>query len=374
MRILFICAGNPMRNPRSSYLIPLLKQHHHVSVVGAGVDAMADVEIMDCGMDERRGIFQSLWLGVNLALKRWEKIIFNQDAIADFLKYREFDLIVCYDLILLPIVLRDKKDARVIFDASFPHQEAWGLKILFRKFHEHLCKNYLNQASKVTTISSGVKMLCEKYYKVQGEVFYSLLSYHPINPSIVGDHHIRLIYHGIASRATEKILALIEHLPEEYSLDLMLIFHGRKKRIFEKKIKRLQEKGRKISLIDPLAPDKIIFFLAHYDMGICILEDLALDYGIPEGFFEYIQARLALAIYPHQEMGVFLQRYQNGVASQEPSPESLAKAILTLDRQKIMQMKIKSHIAAQILNSKRNEKKFQDMMRALFLKTSQEEY
>ena len=71
-------------------------------------------------------------------------------------------------------------------------------------------------------------------------------------------------------------------------------------------------------------------------------------------------------------MEAFLRKYQNGVVAMDKTSKSIAQAILSIDRQRLMQMKIKSHIASKVLNYGQNEKKMQSIMRELFFKIPEE--
>ena len=377
MRILVLVAANPAKNPRPSRFIDFLKKTHNVTAMGIKSTAITGVEVISYSAYKKRNFFQELWLWVLALFKKWDKLIFtkNRREILTFLKKREFDLIICHDLVLLPIVLQEKKGAKVLFDARefYPKQKTTNLRwrILFERFNDELCRKYIPLADKAITVSAGLKKLYQEYYGINCEVFYSLCHYYDLSPSVI-EKEIKMIYHGSANsiREIEKTVAIIDTLPDGYCLDLMVIFEDRNyKKKIEKMVHLRQKKGKKIRIIPPVAFEEIIPFSNQYDIGIYAIPASTqnLRYAMPNKFFEYIQARMALAIFPHHEMEAFIQKYQNGIVSQEQTSKSLAQAILSLDRQKIMQMKIKSHIAAKILNATQNETKIQNFLRDLFL-------
>ncbi len=384
MRILVLCAANPATNPRPSRLINFLKKNHSITAMGINASIISGVEVISYSAYKKRNIFQEIWLYFNVFLKRWDRLIFtkNRREISAFLKKREFDFIVCHDLVLLPIVLGDKKGARVLFDARefYPKQNTTSLRwrILFERFNDYLCKTYLHQVDKITSVSSGIKKLYAQFYGINSEVLYSLSEYSEITPSVMDKNRIKMIYHGSANtaRAIEKTIYIIDYLPDEYSLDLMLVFDCSPayERFLRNLVKKRAAIGKKIRIIPPVPFSDLVSFSANYDIGIYALADstLNLKYAMPNKFFEYIQSRLALAIFPHAEMEAFLRKYQNGVVAMDKTSKSIAQAILSIDRQRLMQMKIKSHIASKVLNYGQNEKKMQSIMRELFFKIPEE--
>lgn len=384
MRILVLCAANPATNPRPSRIINFLKKNHSVTAMGIDATEISGAEVVSYSAYKKRNIFQEFFLYFNALFRKWDSLIFtkNRREILAFLKRGEFDLIICHDLVLLPIVLSEKKDAKVLFDARefYPKQNTTSIRwrILFEKFNDYLCKTYLHQADKIITVSSGIKKLYAQFYAINSEVIYSLSEYFEATPSVIEKDNIKIIYHGSANsaRAIEQSIYVMDYLPNEYSLDLMLVFGGNRgyERFLRKLVKKRAMYGKKIRIIPTVPFCDLIGFGVSYDIGLYALADstLNLKYAMPNKFFEYIQSRLALAIFPNPEMEAFLRKYQNGIAAKERNAKSLAKAILSLDRQKLMQMKIKSHIASRVVNYKQNEKRIQAILRELFFKEPDE--
>ena len=68
--------------------------------------------------------------------------------------------------------------------------------------------------------------------------------------------------------------------------------------------------------------------------------------ALPNKLFEYIQARLAIAIGPSPEMAKVVREYDCGLVSSDFKPETLADCLNAIDREKIMHYKNNSDIAA----------------------------
>ena len=91
----------------------------------------------------------------------------------------------------------------------------------------------------------------------------------------------------------------------------------------------------------------------HYDVGLYLAHpgNFNIEYMLPNKLFEFIQARLAIAIGPSIEMRKIVEQYQCGIVSQEFSPHSLAKELNHLTTQKLNFFKQNAHLAALKLNA-----------------------
>jgi len=87
---------------------------------------------------------------------------------------------------------------------------------------------------------------------------------------------------------------------------------------------------------------------------------LNFNYALPNKFFEFIQARLALVISPNLAMAQIVQQYGCGVVSADYSPHRMAAAINALDVSAIDACKQASHNAAQELHAGHSAKQWRD--------------
>jgi hypothetical protein len=94
--------------------------------------------------------------------------------------------------------------------------------------------------------------------------------------------------------------------------------------------------------------DDIISFSNKYDIGLFYLEPVTFNYenALPNKLFEFIQARLAIAISPNPEMKAIVDKYNLGVVADNYSIENLAEKIKKLSRQDILAFKHKAHQCA----------------------------
>lgn len=377
MKILVLCAANVAINPRPSRMVGFLKDMHEVSAMGIACDEIPGVATYSYSAYKKRNFLQEIILYFNVFLRRWDRLIYthNRLEIVEFLQKKSFDLIICHDLVLLPIVLRYKKSAKVLFDARefYPKQCTNNLRwrILFAKFNDYLCKRYLKDADRVITVALGLSAAYQKSYGIKSEIFYSLSKYYDLMPSPVDKNNIKMIYHGFANplREIEKTIEIIDYCDESFSLDLMLVCHDSK---YLQKLQDMvalrQKNGKKIRIIPPVQFEEIVPFSQKYDIGIYALpkSNFNLEYTMPNKFFEYMQSRLAIVAIPHREMHEILQKYQNGITAKSYNPKDIAETLNNLQIQDIEKMKNCSHLAAKILNSETNKNKILKIIKEMF--------
>lgn len=274
-----------------------------------------------------------------------------------------FDLILVQDLALLPIALRQKKNARVIFDAReyYPAQNEEDRRFMVFEKPERLrlCARDLKHCDGIITVSQGIADAYRKNFGVSPVVIHSASAFHDLEPEPVTSDKIRLVYHGVANRnrGLVNLLKVMGRLGPEFTLDLYLVTND-KKRLAE--MQAAAEADGRIRLHPPVPYDRIIGELKQYDIGMLYYEPVAfnLRHCMPNKLFEYIQARLAVAIGPSPDMAEFLSEHGCGVISEAFSVESLAEALKSLKPEDVAALKRRSCAAASSASLEKELEKF----------------
>jgi hypothetical protein len=171
-----------------------------------------------------------------------------------------------------------------------------------------------------------------------------------------GGGKIRLIHHGGAMkvRRLELMIKMMKYLdPERYDLTFMLVPSDK---TYYKYLINLAEKYNNIHFIDPVDFSEITKILNGYDIGIFLLlpEIFNYKYALPNKLFEYVQARLAIAIGPSIEMVKIVEQYNLGVYSDDFSPKSFANRIAQLTAEEILEYKKNADKHARELSAEEN--------------------
>ena len=91
---------------------------------------------------------------------------------------------------------------------------------------------------------------------------------------------------------------------------------------------------------------------------------------LPNKYFEFIQARLAVAIWPSPEMAKVTEKHQLGWITRERSIDEMASLLNCLTREEIDLAKSNSDKCAEVYSSKISKKRLQSIARSITSKNS----
>jgi len=283
-----------------------------------------------------------------------------------------FDFLIIEDLNLLPIAFEIKKKEKIIFDAReyYPSQNEGDLWFdLFEKSRRiYICKNYLTRCDAVVTVSDGLRREFLNNFHVHAEVYRSAPFYVDSSVRLTSTTNFRMVYHGVANRnrRLENLIKILSLLDERFSLDLILTGNPR----YQQELRKKASGMARVAFPDPVPFEDIIQTIEQYDIGLFYCEPTTfnLKHCLPNKFFEYIQARLMIAIGPSPDMAELVKKYECGVVAEDFSVQSMANALNSLTATDIDAYKWKSHMAARVLCFEKESEK----MVALFDRLSDE--
>jgi len=217
------------------------------------------------------------------------------------------------------------------------------------------------------TVCEGIAERYEREYGQKCLVLTNAGNYRKLKPSQLNGQ-IRLIHHGACSRIRniECMIYLMDFLDEDYCLDLMLVPMPEQEGYY-KEIVELCRSRENVCVIPPVATEKIPEATNSYDIGLFLLPPGNFSYlhALPNKFFEYVQARLCIAIGPSPEMMKYVNKFELGVVSESFSPEQLARDLKMLSREQILQFKCNADKAAEILSASTNQQILSDAIMSI---------
>lgn len=265
------------------------------------------------------------------------------------LKDRTFDLVLCNDLYPLPLAFRLAKGAPVFWDAHeyYPeeHEDSFLWRMVFKRSVMKIAGKYIPMVAGMSTVSPAIADRYRKEYGKEPVLVRNIPVYHDCPPG-KNSGPVRLIHHGDAhpSRKLEKLIEMMKLLGDGYTLDFMLIAHER----YQAKLKKMAAGMKNIHFIPSVPLNSVVEKVNQYDIGIHIIPAINFNHAkcLPNKFFEYMQASLALMIGPSSEMAAIIGKYGNGIVASDFTPESLAQAIRKYSPDDIQKMKSASYQAA----------------------------
>ncbi|MFZ1321197.1 MAG: hypothetical protein WAT71_06535 [Ignavibacteria bacterium] len=292
----------------------------------------------------------------------YEKRYWTYDKI-EFMKNlnsEKFDLIIANDIETLPLALKISNDnSKVILDSheyhprQFEHSEKW--KKSSQQYVEYLCSKYMKKADVTFAVSQGIADEFRINYKTDPELLTNAADFNELTPSKVNEKNIRLIHHGAAikARKLELMIDMMEFTDSRFTLDLMLVPTDTE---YFEDLKKDLTNNKKVRLIDPVKTKDIPERINEYDIGIFILPPVNFNYkhALPNKFFEFIQARLAIAIGPSIEMERLVKKYDLGIIASDFRPETMADCLNKLSTEDINNFKHNSDKQAFELSAEKN--------------------
>ncbi len=360
MARLLVLSFSPIgSDPRVMRQLRALSGEHELTVAGhAPAPPAVDAEFIELQTPPRSRAGR-IGLALRLLARRYEAQYWSQAPVRQALaalRGRRFDLVLANDIAALPLALRIAAGAPVLFDAheysprEFEDSLRW--RVFRRGYVEHLCRSYLPAVSGSMTVCEGIAQAWSAHYGLHPEVVYNSPAKQdlPLRPPQPG--RIRLVHHGIALRARriERTLALMDLLDERFTLDLMLVGFDP---VYLEELRRRAAGNPRIRLRDPVPMERIAEAINDYDLGVFLLPPVNFNYrhALPNKFFEFIQARLGVAIGPSPEMRSLVERWDLGVVAEDFEPASLAARLRALREGDLLRFKRNAERAAQVLNS-----------------------
>ena len=166
------------------------------------------------------------------------------------------------------------------------------------------------------------------------------------------------------------MIEMMRHLDERFTLDLILMisdYASEKTKEYIRSLKDNIARTPRMQVLPAVKSHEIVRAINQYDMGVFLIPPINFNYAntLPNKLFDFIQARLGIAIGPTPEMASIVKKFGNGVVAENFEPESLARKLNSLTRDDIIRFKNQSIEAARKLNAEKNEVTFNTVLQGL---------
>ena len=319
----------------------------------------------------------SIWSLFGIYRKAWETFHPYQNLGSDLIQ-EKWDLIVANDVESLPLAFQiSNNSSKVVLDAHeysprhFEDRLWW--KLIFQPINIWTCQKFIPLTSAMFTVGAGLAREYQKNFKCQPIILTNAPSFRSLRVAAPDGKKIKLVHHGIAnpSRKLELMFEMMQQLDNRFTLDLFLMtssYASKKTKIWIKNLIERFHSDSRIRVLPPLDQENLIQTLNHYDIGIFLLPPENFNYSnaLPNKFFDFIQARLAIAIGPSPEMAGYVEQFKNGVVSSDFSPKSLATLLKNISPESLLEMKQNSDRAASELCAEKNGVIFRETINQIF--------
>jgi hypothetical protein len=260
----------------------------------------------------------------------------------------KFQLIIGNDLSSLRLLSGMKRGILRIYDA---HEYSPGQFDLSNtntarvRYVRRTIRKHIHKVDAVTTVAPGIAYLYERVYGISKPyIVTNAAEYQDLQPTSLEHERIRMVHHGIAvrSRQIELMINTAKQLDSRFILDLYLLSRDDD---YLKELKISAKDYENINFQDPVPANDLPRVLNRYDIGLYILPPTNLNqlHALPNKFFDFIQARLAIAVGPSREMARIVCEHGIGVVASDFSSRAMKSCLSNLTSDEIMRFKYNSH-------------------------------
>jgi len=204
-------------------------------------------------------------------------------------------------------------------------------------YKKWLCRTYLPKVDCHTVVCDSIGKQYEQDTGVPYTVMTNATRFYDLEPVLSPDEEgpIRLVHHGYAnpSRHIEDMINLMKDLDERFTLTLYLKVHNSLS--YDQYLRRLAHHEPRIVFKEIVPMQELPDHLNSYDMGLYLLRPVNFnqEHALPNKLFEFIQARLAVAIGPSIKMKAIVEKSRIGIVSPDFSIESLATLLCLMTKE-----------------------------------------
>lgn len=285
-----------------------------------------------------------------------------------FLQQQSVSVIIVHEPQFVPLAVKLKQQlgCKVVFNAHEYHPREFEDNPDWMEHEapkmDRLYKTQLKQVDLLINVCETIRQQCLQDYQLDSVVipnaaFQSAVTVYK-NPE---QSVIRLIHHGaiLPGRKIEKMIVIAEQLGDGYELDIM----GMKNPLAEAYYRHIETRcaqTKNVRLIPPVPFDHIIPTINKYDIGLYLLEPSNFNNfnALPNKLFEFIQAKLAIAVSPSPEMKRLVEQYDLGVVSSDFEETSMVRSIKGLTKEDIRRHKENALKASTIENAEKYQEIF----------------
>jgi glycosyltransferase involved in cell wall biosynthesis len=377
-KVLVLVFSNLKHDARVMRQINWLRKDHDVTVVCFDADEIEGVKFVKVKQTKLSLPRKSL-LAITLLIRAYKqayRLLHDYASSTENLKDR-FDLVVANDIDTLPLAFHLKGEAQILFDAHeyaprhFENNRVW--KKFFQPFYVHLCAVYIPRTAAMLTVGQGLADEYEKSFHVKPVIVTNATRFVNIEASAVLHDKIRLVHHGIInpSRRLELMVEMMNHLDDRFTLDMILMtsdYASAQTKAYIKDFRAKAEKNPRIKILPPVKSDLVVSAINRYDIGVFLIPPVNFNYAntLPNKLFDFIQARLGIAIGPSPEMAAIVKKFNNGVIAEDFMPQNLARKLNALTPEDIVLFKVQSAKAAQEVNAEKNEAVFHQVLEDIY--------
>jgi glycosyltransferase involved in cell wall biosynthesis len=264
------------------------------------------------------------------------------------------------DWLMLPIAARLAREKGGVYGydthefATEEYAESLAWRLVQRPFVQAIEGHFVRGAAVVSAVSAGIAESLDRLYALPREtlVIRNMPAFEPVAFHPTAKDRIRVLYHGIVSpnRGIEATIDSVAAWRPEFDLTI----RGPGEADFLDALSdRIRQKGLgdRVQLVPPVPMTALVREAAPFDIGFFALPGHSShnQFALPNKFFEYTMAGLALCVTNLPEMARLIRDYDLGITFAKVDPAVIAASINALQPDQIDRYKQNALTAARDL-------------------------
>jgi hypothetical protein len=274
------------------------------------------------------------------------------------LRRRTFDVVIANDLTAAGVAAAIAPKERILLDL---HEYWLGLQddiVSWRKlrapYYAWLLRKYASGMASYTTVSGSIAERYHAEFGIDCRVVTNSSVYRDFFPQPV-DRPLRLVHSGVAkpARRIETMMRAVAATKTDVVFDLYLT--GVTGDYYKHLQAVAEELGERVRLVPPVPHSQLLEVLNKYDVGVPFLPPTTTNIRLclPNKFFDYVQARLAILTGPTEAMSELVEKHSLGVVTENFEQQALTREIDELSVESVRKYKQNVAVAAQELAGER---------------------
>lgn len=372
--ICILSFSNVQHDARVLRQIKYLAYHYELTVIGLGESdsnwsKWGNIEWISINQylhnKPASPIFEQIWLTLSRLHKPFYENVYWQQPIYSEIKKivakGSYNAIHANDWNTLPIAVHAAASRMCVVFDSHEWEEQW--------YRQSLIKKYAHKVSATVTVSPPIAQKYKTAYGVEPTVIMNVPELVSISSYQEDSTCVRLIHHGAPSRGRrlELMIQTVALCQSRFHLEFMLT-NSHPDYVEELKELTAEVAPGRVTFRDAVPPDRIVSEISQYDLGLCLIypSNYSFLMSLPNKFFEFIMAGLAVCIGPSPAMVEFTQKYKVGCIAPDFQPETVATVLNNLSYEQIQAMRASACEARKTLNAQVEMSKLVKLYEQLF--------
>jgi glycosyltransferase involved in cell wall biosynthesis len=281
------------------------------------------------------------------------------------------DLYIANDWPMLPLAaaLARRSTSRYLYDshelatAEYAESRKWRLVNL--PYVRAIESRYIAGAAAILTVSEGIAESLVRLYGLAAlpAVVRNVPAFREVSTHVLDRRRIGLLYHGLVApgRGLEELIASVAQWRPEFGLTI----RGPIQPVYGDELRRLTAAlgvEHRIEFAPAVTPNQLIDLAAKSDIGIVAMPGNSLNsmLALPNKFFEYVMAGLALCVTDLPEMARLVRRFDLGRLTAASESGAIAAAVNGFTPEEIDHCRSRARLAARELNWQRESQRLVD--------------